>query len=536
MRLKSKRVWVIVRARPQTDAFSCISIDRNKVSISGADKDHGKFFFDRAFGGSATQEEVCSYVGDQVLHHAMNGEHLCLLAYGQTGSGKTHTMFGSLEAGANQGLAFHAMSRLAGYLRKNPGATAPCVELSFLEVYNDNLYDLLDGSKMLSKQRSSEKMCVPQGLTRRRCELDDMEQQVHSWIKEGASTRVVGKTVFNARSSRSHAVVMLHICWNYEGTGSRLKLSRPLSGEKETRIYIVDLAGSERAGMYALAPEQLKEGEFINLSLSALGRVVAALASGKCEHVPYRDSALTWLLKDAITGTSARVCMVAAMHPSHAVETASTLRYAKQYSTLQSSTSGRAAEITSEVRELQRRVDNLKKLFEKNLSSDDTGIQWSRETLSGTVHCQPRRNAKELFQAHLYLAWTSAHQSKAAVRGQRRDNSSIGHTRAIVDVPPPRDQSDKPDGRPNCVDPSKAAKLDNPDRSVEVVYEGRHGRPPLILWYPESALEMVQPPKVVLDAMEKLDSEEALLAQKKAELQKLRENKKNEESEWMKSG
>merc|ERR1711976_915013 len=103
---------------------------------------------------------------------------------------------------------------------------------------------------------------------------------------------MVGKTVFNPRSSRSHAVVMLHLCWSQQSSRTnRLTGGRSMpSSTRETRIYLVDLAGSERAGKHALAPEQLKEGEHINLSLSALGRVVSALAGGKCEHVPYRDS------------------------------------------------------------------------------------------------------------------------------------------------------------------------------------------------------------------------------------------------------
>merc|ERR1719291_393568 len=134
-----------------------------------------------------------------------------------------------------------------------------------------------------------------------------------------------------------------------------------------------------------MSPEQLKEGEHINLSLSALGRVVAALASGKCEHVPYRDSALTWLLKDAISGTSARVCMMAAVHAAHPVETGSTLRYARQYSALQASTASRAQQLTAEVRDQQRKVDGMKKAFDQLLVDESTGISWTRETLKGST-------------------------------------------------------------------------------------------------------------------------------------------------------
>ncbi|CAK9033262.1 unnamed protein product [Durusdinium trenchii] len=165
-------------------------------------------------------------------------------------------------------------------------------------------------------------------------------------------------------SNHSHIDTQIDIRFRKASYASRLR-HLPNSSTRETRVYLVDLAGSERAGMHALAPEQLKEGEHINLSLSALGRVVGALASGKCEHVPYRDSALTWLLKDAITGSSARVCMVAAVHPAHPVETASTLRYARQYSALQSTTGSHASQLSSQVRDLQRKVDSLRHAFEK---------------------------------------------------------------------------------------------------------------------------------------------------------------------------
>eukprot|EP00929_Paragymnodinium_shiwhaense_P124196 TRINITY_DN9926_c0_g1_i1.p1 TRINITY_DN9926_c0_g1~~TRINITY_DN9926_c0_g1_i1.p1 ORF type:complete len:846 (+),score=180.96 TRINITY_DN9926_c0_g1_i1:142-2679(+) len=543
-RLKSKRVWVVMRARPQTDAGNCISIDRNRIICSGGGPEGrgSSFFFDRAFGGDATQREVCDYVGDKVLHHALNGEHICLLAYGQTGSGKTYTMFGNLDDKENQGIAFTAMNRLAALIRERGscGLSAPTVELSFLEVYNNELYDLLDGSRQLPRQRSSEKHCVPQGLTRRRCDLGDMESKLHGWLKEGASTRTVGKTVFNPRSSRSHAVVMLHICWGAETRTSTRLLphGRPdVAAKGETRVYIVDLAGSERAGLYALAPEQLKEGEHINLSLSALGRVVSALASGKCSHVPYRDSALTWLLKDAITGDTARVCMVAAVHPAHAVETASTLRYARQYSCLQSSGNSRVTQLAQEVRELQRKVDNLKNLFEKGLAeAAEDGTPWTRESLKGSVHCQPRRNARDFFDEHPYLVWTPNHQSKAAVRGQRRDKSSVGYIRTSVEIPPPRDPADKPDGRPLAAHLAAATaspKDDEVAKSAEVVYQGRNNRPDTVLWYPEPALDFLQPPRPLLDSMEKLQTVEEEMAVKKAELSKAKSSKQQKQEDWM---
>eukprot|EP00913_Durusdinium_trenchii_P009962 g9349.t1 len=219
--------------------------------------------------------------------------------------------------------------------------------------------------------------------------------------------------------------------------------------------------------MHALAPEQLKEGEHINLSLSALGRVVGALASGKCEHVPYRDSALTWLLKDSRTTTG-----------SH------------------------ASQLSSQVRDLQRKVDSLRHAFEKALMGDGHSIAWTRESLQGSVHCQPKANARQWFDSHPTLTWTQAHQSKAAVRGQRRDRSGIGYITKIED----------------------AAEDSSGSRVCEVTFEGRHGRPPVVLWYPEVALEMVKPPSTLLEAMQKLDAAETELMRLRGDLQAARKD------------
>jgi len=214
----------------------------------------------------------------------------------------------------------------------------PNVEFSFLEVYNEKVYDLLAGHKQLelaserdvksagSKYQATEfsgpARVAAKGLCRRTCDLNKLEEQVADWVHEGASTRTVGKTVFNEHSSRSHAIATIHIVWE--------------EGGAETRMYLVDLAGSERAGQYALSAEQLKQGVNINKSLSTMARVITVLSSGSAEHIPYRDSTLTWLLSDAITGINARTFMVAAINPKHGAETVSTLQYAQQYSSLQS--------------------------------------------------------------------------------------------------------------------------------------------------------------------------------------------------------
>jgi len=335
-----KRVWVAVRVKPQEEMASSGIRVRDKCITVMDENQSPSFFFDAAFDALATQSDVWSRVKRPIMGNILDRKHVCLLMYGQTGSGKTHTMFGDREVPGVEGVAFRAVRALSSMLQstnvRSRGFT-PVVEFSFLEVYNEKVYDLLarqkqlelvverkvkrQGSAYKGATYSSVQHVVPKGLTRRECSLDQLEKQVGDWLNEGASTRTVGKTVFNPQSSRSHAVATLHIRWDRQ---------------KESRFHLVDLAGSERAGQYALSAEQLEQGCNINKSLSTMARVIKVLTSGAAEHVPYRDSTLTWLLSDAITGVKARAFMIATVHPAHPAETLSTLRYAQQYASLKS--------------------------------------------------------------------------------------------------------------------------------------------------------------------------------------------------------
>jgi hypothetical protein len=334
--IQAKRVWVAVRMKPTDELLGNVSMHHNRVKVAGE-----TFFFDSALGGSAAQNEVWSCVRRQLMSAVMERKHVCFMAYGQTGSGKTHTMFGDRDVPGGEGIAFravHSLRRMIFGSEVQGKGIAPVVQFSFLEVYNEKVYDLLGnhkqcelvvrsenynpGGKYHRGSTSGKEHVVAKNSTRKTCDLECLEEQIGEWLYEGACTRTVGKTVFNERSSRSHAVATLHITW--------------AEGGCETRLYLVDLAGSERAGQYALSAEQLKQGVNINKSLSTMARVISTMASGAAEHIPYRDSALTWLLSDSITGHNARAFMVAAINPSHLPETLSTLRYAQQYSSLQS--------------------------------------------------------------------------------------------------------------------------------------------------------------------------------------------------------
>jgi len=583
-----KRVRVMVRVRPHPgDAHRSVVVERNRISCAsvdpGPDGDETSFFFNKAFDRSASQSEVWGYLASPVMRSLLRREHCCLLAYGQTGSGKTHTMFGHIDTESGAGIAYRAVSAVGRLLQTSKfgigelGETPLRVEFSFLEVYNEKVYDLLadqrpvplrserkvlqPATKYTGALYSKEEIVVPVGLTRRKVDSCRIEEQVRSWLTEGAATRTIGKTVFNPRSSRSHAVATLHIIWRGEelpvqnehcGRNEQSRASAPSArsvsassmafspparagrqstgsmtptmSTEETRLYLVDLAGSERAGQYALSDHQLKEGVNINKSLSTLGRVVGALSRGRGEHVPYRDSTLTWLLSDAITGRNARAFMVAAVHPAHPAETLSTLRYAQQYSALQSDVSSKIPKLAAEVRNFGREIDAMRFRFSSMLQSFSGSEVWTRDTIIQRV-VRVRRDAHQLFNGHPYLEWIDAHKSRLGLR-------DLGVIRTEVDRPEPRAEDQDADGR--RVQPITDVELEDvPEPSVEVVYAGRHGRPAKVLWFVLSALEEVPPPSQIGQRLEELENAEVRYQRMQCQLRSAKELFAAQQKTWM---
>ncbi|CAL8255603.1 unnamed protein product [Boreogadus saida] len=274
----------------------------------------------------AGQEVVFKCLGEGILDNAFQGYNACIFAYGQTGSGKSFSMMGN---GDQPGL----IPRLCGALfervhRDECEAHSFKLEVSFMEIYNEKVRDLLDpkGSRLSLKVREH-KVLGPyvDGLSQLAVtSFEDIEVL----MSEGNKSRTVAATNMNEESSRSHAVFSIVV------TQTLYDLGSGNSGEKVSKISLVDLAGSERVSKTGAAGERLKEGSNINRSLTTLGCVISALADqsagkGKAKFVPYRDSVLTWLLKDNLGGNS-KTAMIATVSPAadNYEETLSTLRYA----------------------------------------------------------------------------------------------------------------------------------------------------------------------------------------------------------------
>jgi len=308
--------------------------------------DEKSFTFDKSFWSHdeadphfSGQEDVYGSFGEDFLDHNFDGYHTCIFAYGQTGSGKSYTMMGTPD---QPGLIPRTCRGLFERVdAEQNSAITYKVHVSYFEIYNEHVKDLLtpksSSPNYLKIRESKSDGVYVQNLTDEpvRC-YEDIERL----MKIGDTNRTVASTKMNDTSSRSHAVFTLTL------KQIQHDLSSDSTIERLARMRLVDLAGSERAGRTEATGQRLREGGNINQSLTTLGRVIAALSDPKrqmvsrksmpqnqtrrrAEMVPYRDSVLTWLLKDSLGGNS-KTAMVACISPTDYEETLSTLRYADQ--------------------------------------------------------------------------------------------------------------------------------------------------------------------------------------------------------------
>ncbi|XP_053565509.1 kinesin-like protein KIF13B [Bombina bombina] len=306
----------------------------------------------------AGQDVVFECLGEHILQNAFEGYNACIFAYGQTGSGKSYTMMGTAD---KPGLIPMLCSTLFERTQKAENEELSFkVEVSFMEIYNEKVRDLLDpkGNRQSLKVREH-KVLGPyvDGLSRLAVAS---YKDIESLMSEGNKSRTVAATNMNEESSRSHAV------FNIILTHTLCDVKSATSGEKVSKLSLVDLAGSERATKTGAAGDRLKEGSNINKSLTTLGLVISALADqgagkNKNKFVPYRDSVLTWLLKDSLGGNS-KTAMVATVSPAadNYDETLSTLRYADRAKSIVNHAVVNEDPNARIIRELREEVEKLR--------------------------------------------------------------------------------------------------------------------------------------------------------------------------------
>ena len=350
----------------------------------------------------ANQEYVYDRTGKLCLDHAMEGYNSCLLAYGQTGSGKTHSMLGSRE---DEGIIPRLCKELFSTIEarkaepKNKGTTYK-VNVSFLEIYNEKVKDLLSGhhepdEASASDDDSSRKSPSHNQYKDLRIRLHPTrgpfvegltEEEVSDWencderISYGFAHRTTKATAMNAVSSRSHAIFKLELTQSMKikATGGRTKQVHTVSA-----LNLVDLAGSERASRTGATGDTLAEGIAINRSLTVLRKVIEALMENgkalresqekgtkyKPQPPPYRESTLTWLLSESFGGNS-RTMMIAAAspHESNAEETLQTLKYALKTREIVNTVTRNEDKGMRMLREKNEEIDKLKQQLESAAS------------------------------------------------------------------------------------------------------------------------------------------------------------------------
>uniref|UniRef100_A0A671MFF9 Kinesin-like protein n=1 Tax=Sinocyclocheilus anshuiensis TaxID=1608454 RepID=A0A671MFF9_9TELE len=279
-----------------------------------------KFVFDSVFRQDSSQVEVFENTTKAIVDGVLNGYNCTVFAYGATGAGKTHTMLGTSDS---PGVMFLTMNELFARMDLIKEDKVFDIAFSYLEVYNEQIRDLLTNSGPLAVREDSSNGVVVQGLT---LHQPKSAEHILEALDYGNRNRTQHPTDMNATSSRSHAVFQIYL-------RQQDKTASLNPNVRVAKMSLIDLAGSERASATNAKGARLREGANINRSLLALGNVINALANPKCKktHIPYRDSKLTRLLKDSLGG-NCRTVMIANVSPSSLSyeDTHNTLKYANR--------------------------------------------------------------------------------------------------------------------------------------------------------------------------------------------------------------
>ncbi|XP_076591924.1 kinesin-like protein KIFC3 isoform X5 [Chaetodon auriga] len=343
VRLKGN-IRVFCRVRPvsqeeqdSADAKTMLSFDSEDDAILYL-SNKGKimtFELDKVFSPQATQEEVFQEV-QALVTSCIDGFNVCIFAYGQTGSGKTYTMEGVAD---DPGINQRALRLLFSEVMEKAPDWDYKITVSMVEIYNETLRNLLgenptDKLDIKMNPDGSGQLYVP-GLTEF---IVQSPEDINRVFELGHMNRATACTNLNEHSSRSHALLIITVSGFNTATGNRT----------QGKLNLVDLAGSERIAKSGAEGSRLREAQCINKSLSALGDVINALRS-KHSHVPFRNSRLTYLLQDSLSGDSKTLMMVQVSPlPGNMSESVCSLKFAQRVRSVElSSSSSRRHENSS---------------------------------------------------------------------------------------------------------------------------------------------------------------------------------------------
>ncbi|NWV67518.1 KIF15 protein, partial [Malurus elegans] len=368
-------IKVFVRVRPPSDRIALTDGDQGlclSVLSSNTIRLHSKpepkiFTFDYVANMDTTQESVFSSVAKNIVESCMNGYNGTIFAYGQTGSGKTFTMMGPSDSDNFTHSLRGVIPRSFEYLfflierekeKAGSGKSFLC-KCSFIEIYNEQIFDLLDSASAgLFLREHIKKGVFVDGAVE---QVLSSAAEAYQVLTTGWRNRRVASTSMNRESSRSHAVFTI--------TVESMEKNNEVVNIRSSLLNLVDLAGSERQKDTHTEGLRLKEAGNINRSLSCLGQVITALVdvgNGKQRHICYRDSKLTFLLRDSLGG-NAKTCIIANVHPGSKCfgETLSTLNFAqrakliKNKAVVNEDTQGNVSQLQAEVKKLKEQLAQL---------------------------------------------------------------------------------------------------------------------------------------------------------------------------------
>ncbi|XP_067394403.1 kinesin-like protein KIF14 [Emydura macquarii macquarii] len=419
LQVENSKVTVAVRVRPFSDrerkerALQVISMSGPETVVQHPETkqaynfiyDFSFWSFDNCHPNFASQETIYKALVVPLLKRAFEGYNTCLFAYGQTGSGKSYTMMGfGEELGIIPRFCEDLFTKIA---QRDTQQILYHLEMSYFEVYNEKIHDLLifkaENGQRKQPLRVREHPVLGPYVEDLTANMVSSYSDIQSWLELGNKQRATAATGMNDRSSRSHSVFTLVMTQ----TKTEFVEEEEHDHRITSRINLIDLAGSERCSTSQTSEERMKEGISINKSLLTLGKVISALSeqfqNRKRAFIPYRESVLTWLLKESLGGNS-KTTMIATISPaaSNVEETLSTLRYAKQARLIINVAKVNEDVNAKLIRELKAEIEKLKAARKSTLNTDPEKY---RQYLQEITSLRVKLHQQERDMAEMQRAW-----------------------------------------------------------------------------------------------------------------------------------
>ncbi|XP_003389109.2 PREDICTED: kinesin-like protein KIF3A [Amphimedon queenslandica] len=401
---ETDNVRVAVRSRPLSQSErnnnhqSIVTVDQTRGEITivlpdpkGMREPKKTFTFDSVFGADTTQADVYNETARPIVDAVLEGYNGTIFAYGQTGTGKTYTMAGENNP-ETRGIIPNSFAHIFGRIHKCEGETKFLVRVSYLEIYNEEVRDLLNKKSkeaLKIRERPDVGVYVKDLLSFVVKDTEEMEKL----MSIGNKNRAFGATDMNERSSRSHTIFSITVEQSQMGPDKKEHV-------RMGKLHLVDLAGSERLSKTGATGVRKDEAASINRSLTNLGIVISALVDDKSTHIPYRNSKLTRLLQDSLGGNSKTV-MIANIGPAdyNSDETLSTLRYADTAKRIKNKARINEDPKDAMLREFQKEIEKLKKMLaeEEREKEEEEGEEGEEGSIRrGSIKNKRKKKQDEL--------------------------------------------------------------------------------------------------------------------------------------------